>query len=103
VEEVEASTAPSAYELIQQLRPRWLYITTGPTTFGVEPGIVVYVNDMRMGGLSNLRELDTNSIHHIAFMDPNEATGRFGLNHTHGAISVTLKVGAPFQSAADGN
>lgn len=101
VEEVEASTASSAYDLIQQLRPRWLYVTTGPTTFGQEPGIVVYVNEMRMGGLANLRELDTNSIHHIAFMDANEATARFGLNHTHGAISVTLRVGAPYRSGGN--
>ncbi|HEX8394115.1 MAG TPA: hypothetical protein VF665_17360 [Longimicrobium sp.] len=94
-QEVENSTASSAYELIQQLRPRWLYVSSGPTTFGREPGIVVYVNEMRLGGLQSLREVDANAIRKVAFMDPNEATGRFGLNHTHGAILVSLKVGAP--------
>ena len=94
-QEVANSTASSAFELIQQLRPRWLYVSSAPTTFGREPGIVVYVNEMRMGGLHRLREVDANAVRKVAFMDANEATGRFGLNHSHGAILVSLKVGAP--------
>jgi hypothetical protein len=93
--EVEQSTAATAYDLIQQLRPRWLVVASGPTTLGREPEIMVYVNDMKVGGPQNLYDIDVNAIRRVSFMDANEATGRFGLNHSHGAIMVSLKVGAP--------
>jgi hypothetical protein len=93
--EVQVSTAATAYDLIQQLRPRWLVVASGPTTLGREPEIMVYVNEMKMGGLQNLYDIDVNAIRRVAFMDANEATARFGINHSHGAIMVSLKVGAP--------
>ncbi len=91
-EQVEASTARSAYDLIQQLRPSWL---RGRGTQSIQnPGSsfpVVYVNGIRESSLDALRTLDVGLVREVEYLSASQATTRFGTGHTGGAILVHLR------------
>jgi len=92
--DVEASMlSGNAYELVQSMRPEWLTLR-GSQTFsgGAQPGIIVYVNDQRVGGSSvALREISVRDVRRIERLDSRVATNRFGAGHLHGAILVTTR------------
>lgn len=91
-QEVEASLTANAYELIQNLRPRWLH-DRGPISFGLgsESGIVVYVDGVRLGFVDMLREVSTRDVVSAERLSSGEATQRFGGGHPHGAILVSTR------------
>ena len=60
-----------AYQAIQRLRPRWLRGRSGRDPF-------VYVNGRRRGGLDVLRALRADSVLGVEFVEPEDATIRFG-------------------------
>ena len=91
-EEIEATQATNAYDLVQRLRPRWL-VKTSTLSIRAEGDIVVYFNEQRLGGPESLRGLETGNIREIRWLDPNAATARFGINHGHGAIQVITRIG----------
>lgn len=110
-EEIVSSGATSVYELVSSLRREWL-ITRGTNTLGegargfgdgmgpgarmeVQPGqttIIVYMDDIRLGAVDAMREVLINDIMEIRFLDPREATYRYGAGHTHGAILLTTSL-----------
>ena len=88
-EEIQASSAGNALELIQQLRSHWLR-GRGPTGFrDPQPTLpIVYFEDISYGSLESLREFSTQGIAEIRFIDPPTATMRFGTGHTGGVIQL---------------
>ena len=75
-----------AYEVVQRLRPTWLTkmstqgvsmsgtnIATGQGGF-VSGGVIVYLDDARMGGLSALKDIPLGLISNIQYMDAATAT-----------------------------
>jgi hypothetical protein len=81
----------NGYEAVQRLRPRWL-IERGPTTLNVGGNpVVVYVDNQRMGGVDELRNLAIPVIEQIRYLDASAATTRYGTGHANGAIEVTTK------------
>jgi hypothetical protein len=91
-EEVRASNAANAFELIQAARPGWLR-KRGAVSFGRDGGVLVYLDDSRLGGLDVLNSLQLSGIDSIRFMDATTASARFGLSHPHGAIQVVPRRG----------
>jgi hypothetical protein len=88
-EQIEQSTATNAHDLVQNLRPRWLQVRgmhgapTGQTA--------VYLDGARFGEIDSLRRINTRSIGSMRFLNPTEATNRFGTGHGHGAILITTR------------
>ena len=77
------------YDLIQELRPRWLR-AQGPDTFMGQGGQVqVHMDGNRLGGVEALRGLGAHGVTSIEWMPPIDAAARFGLDHGHGAIIVS--------------
>lgn len=89
-EEVQSSSARNAFELVQLLRPGWLQ-KKGAYSFREDGDIVVYLDDMRVGGPDALRQIETTALSSIRFLDPVTAQARFGLNHNYGAIQVIVR------------
>jgi hypothetical protein len=89
LEEIQASSASNALELIQQLRSHWLR-GRGPTGFrDPQPTLpIVYFEDISYGSLESLRGFSTQGIAEIRFIDPTTATMRFGTGHAGGIIQV---------------
>lgn len=105
VDEIRTSSARTALELVQTLRPQWLQRRgiQNPTETGrgeqvgdrgvrVTPGqggIKVYLDNALLGEESALREIPTSTLGEVRWMDAAAATYRFGSGHTHGAIILT--------------
>jgi outer membrane cobalamin receptor len=97
-EEIAQSSAPSAYELIQRLRPNFLQ--TRGTVHGVpsngtndlEPvDLVVYLNETRLGGSDQLRQIAPTDIREIRYYTASEATTKWGSGNSAGAIQIIMR------------
>jgi hypothetical protein len=109
-EELREAGNESAFDVVQRLRPRWL-VTRGtnslsetPRGWGVGrqvvivPGnekIKVYLDDVRLGGIAEMRKIASDGLTSIRFLNPRDATYRYGTGHTHGAIVLSAVVPAP--------
>jgi hypothetical protein len=73
-----------AYDAVRQLRPAWLRVRTGTEPPGV------YLNNTRFGSdPTALRNLRPSGIERMEYFNATDATTRFGLGNTGGAIVVT--------------
>jgi hypothetical protein len=80
------------YDLIQVLRPRWLRPQGGPDTFTPRTGQVqVHMDGNWMGDVGVLRGLSPAGVTSISWMKPLDASSRYGLDHSHGAIIVSTR------------
>ncbi len=87
-EELNASTASNALELIRSLRPEWLVIRDEWSI--TEPNdLVVYINAARMGGRASLQEISLGGIETISYFDSRDAYLRWGWGHAHGVILIS--------------
>lgn len=88
--EIDASGYSTAFEVVEALRPQWLRLR-GRTSFNARESVKVYLDDSLLGEPEQLRQITARSIAAIRFMDGNEATTRWGLDHGHGAIIVQTR------------
>lgn len=90
-EEIAVAQAenPSAYDIIVKLRPNYLKNrgVTSPGT-GSSDSPVVYLDNVRFGGLDTLRDITSKSLISIQYLSGTDATTRFGMDHGGGAIMV---------------
>lgn len=80
---------PTAYDLIQRLRPRWL-LPRGQNSF-THPGSeypVVYIDEIRHGTLMTLRQIPPSHIRRVEFIGTADATTRWGTGHRAGVINI---------------
>ena len=89
--EVQAARIDNAYELVRTLHPMWLR-KRGSNSIRYDGDIVVYLNEVRLGGPEALRQLETMSITSIRYYDPGAANFKFGSGHQHGAIQVSTQL-----------
>jgi hypothetical protein len=76
-----------ALSAVRTLRPRWL--RTVPQTVSGNDGIVVYFNNVRLGGVEALTQFSTADIGEIQYLRAPQAQLRFGPGHLNGAIVIT--------------
>jgi hypothetical protein len=90
-EQMEQNRFQNAYDAVVALHANWLNVrakTFGTTTGGQQPQVAVYVDENRMSGVDELGTIKIQQIDHIRHYGPTEATQRFGVGHTEGAIQV---------------
>lgn len=90
-DEIATVKVASLYEVIQRLRPRWLTVTSGPRSFGVETEIVVYQEQTMLGGTEILKELAPDMVREIRYVDGTKASASLpglGSRHVVGAIVI---------------
>jgi hypothetical protein len=92
----------SAIQMIRQFRPNWLRDRHGSfNALGVEDianprGVRVYVDGIdQSAGLGALDRMLVSDIHEMRKLDSTDATQRFGIGHSAGAILVTTARGQP--------
>ena len=79
----------TAYEAVQALHSNWLNVrpnTLGPG--GPQADVQIYHDQVRLGGPTELRNIDVRTIDHIQHYDAVAATTRWGIGHSQGAIQV---------------
>jgi hypothetical protein len=93
-EQIAATRAQNAYEIVEQLQPTWL-VSRGPQSLtdpgAPHPTASVYLDGMRAGDLEYLRTIAANNIAEIRYYTASEASARFGMGHPRGVIAVTSK------------
>ncbi|HEX9220220.1 MAG TPA: hypothetical protein VF858_07015, partial [Gemmatimonadaceae bacterium] len=92
-EEIEASRAPTAYDVIQKLRANFLSYR-GETSFDKrksQPYPTVYVDGQEFGPLSSLRTIPASQVATIRLYRSWEATTKFGTGNMGGVIAVTTR------------
>lgn len=89
-EELSGVNEGDLYSAIQRLRPNFL-VTRGQTSLLNEPGIVVYMDNTRLGDLSTLRQIQVSDVKQVQYFSASEATQRYGTGTPNGAILVIHK------------
>ena len=93
-EEISRTSALTAYEAVQMLRPAFLK-AQGPKAVLSSPRStiypVVYLNGAYHGELASLKSLYVSDIQDIRYIEPQQATIMFGTGHVAGIIMVNTK------------
>lgn len=96
--ELQGVGAGNAYDIVARLRPNWLRTPTTPSQIsgGVVsiPSIVVYLDEIRLGGVENLRSVTSAQIRSIRFLSATRAPTvlrDIGNDPIAGAIVVDTK------------
>lgn len=87
--DIEGTSALTAHDAVDQLRPAWLRARGARTIENPNPYATVYVDGLRRGELDELRGIPVTDVDTIDYLSPSDATTRFGLGHTGGVIRVT--------------
>ena len=97
LEEIEQASVRDAYEIVRQFRPRWLR-GRGPQTFTDDvrntttPGYPkVKVDELPPMDLESLRDIRVVEIAEIRYINPRDATLRYGTGFSGGIIQVITK------------
>lgn len=101
IDQIARSKATNAYDLIASIRPQMFTAHGAPTTRGNQPStqgrqampVVVYIDNVKVGPISELKTLGTVDVTEIRYLSPRVATDRWGLNHAGGVIHVTTVQG----------
>jgi hypothetical protein len=86
-QELSSVASADLYLAVQSLRPQWLRQMSRQSIYQNEQ-IWVYMDDLRLGGLDQLKQIMPASVESVQFLTGLEATQRWGLDHGHGAIVV---------------
>jgi hypothetical protein len=89
-DEIARASYQNVFELVQALRSNWLR-ARGTDSLTRPTEVIVYRDDVRMGGVETLRAMATMDIGSIRFIDGISASGRWGLDHGSGVIFVVTR------------
>jgi hypothetical protein len=81
-DEIAGSDARNAYELVEQLRPRWLR-ERPLRSLRLETVILVYRDGVRFGTIETLRNIPVETVRHMRVLDAAEAGQLPGLGSQH--------------------
>lgn len=79
----------NALEAVEGLRAPWLI--TRPDGLGQQREVQAYLDDSRLGGVPNLRQITASQIVLIRYIDAPTAINRWGVDHGQGAIVVITR------------
>jgi len=79
------------YEFVLAKRASWLRPRGRDSLVGNPSQVVVYVDDVRVGGVEALRTVHPMEIEYVRYFDPIQASSRWGFDHGSGAIYVVTR------------
>ena len=93
-DQIARSRVTNAYDVIATLRPRMFTAHGAPTTRVPTVGrrgapVVVYVDNVRVASVEELKGMLKGDVREIRYLSPRVATDRWGPNHAGGVIYVT--------------
>ncbi len=78
----------SVYDAVESLHQNWLQ-TRGTDSFSSPSQVLVYLDNTRLGGVSTLHDIASNTVTFVKHFDGIAATGRWGIDHGSGVIFVS--------------
>lgn len=88
--DLDKVNATNLYDAIMALRGNWLR-PRAADSFDKPSVLQVYVDNQRIGGVSELRLIVPRDVASVRFYDPIQATARWGMDHAAGAIFVVTQ------------
>ncbi|NIP80420.1 MAG: hypothetical protein GWM90_14830 [Gemmatimonadetes bacterium] len=88
-EEIQSIQAATAFDAVQRLRPEFLRRGRVNVRDDTQALPVVYVDDVRYGGVDELKGIRASQVISIRYLNGADATTRYGTGHTGGALLVT--------------
>lgn len=89
-EEINSVSASNMYDVISRLRPRWLRVRGGMSSFtGGEANIVVFMRNQRLGFVDQLHQVSPEMVTSARYLDATQAQttlSGIGSGHVAGAI-----------------
>jgi len=86
--------ATNLFDVVSRLRPRWLQVNTS-RSFSMETEIVVFQNEMLLGGPDALKQMTPDLAFEVRWVDGSQATatlpGLMSGRHIEGAIVVSTR------------
>ena len=94
-QELEQVPYSNAYDAIRRLRPQMLVQRSGSGSSSITQqasyAIRVYLDNVPVGGLSELKGIALAGIREIRYFGPTDATQRFGTGNAGGAIAIRTR------------
>jgi len=91
-DEIAEVAVTTAYEAIRKCRPQWLHTRASPTFANLDSSPpALYLDGIRLDDFRQLAQLRSEMVERMEYMNPSDATQRFGTNHSGGAILVTTR------------
>jgi len=92
-EQIAELDVRNLYDVVERLRPRWLVVRSGMRSFSMETEVVVFQGEMFLGTQDALRNLGTEGVYEIRYLDGATAKATLpglGDRHVQGAIVVHM-------------
>jgi hypothetical protein len=105
-EEIEKAQETNAFQVVEKLRPEFLVSMTRRHTLGrgaseqpdlgysqpgAQPTAAVFVDGTEMGGVDELRQIQSITVEEIRYLSGSDAQTKYGPRFPAGVIEVTLK------------
>lgn len=91
-QEILDARATNLWEVVNNLRPRWLQAISLPSMSGGSAQILVYRDNVRLAGPDALRNLNPELAREIRWLDRMEATSRFPRSGSGGEVAGAIVV-----------
>lgn len=91
--EIQETQAATAYDIVQELRPRWMIRNRGERSFNEtsEDFLKIILDDLPPREFNFLREIPRDVLVEIRYISPRDATMRYGTGHNSGVLLVTTR------------
>ncbi|HYW52150.1 MAG TPA: hypothetical protein VE861_16155 [Gemmatimonadaceae bacterium] len=89
-EEILSTQLTNVFDVVRTLRGNWLRVRSADS-FGKSSQVQVYLDMQRLNGVEELRGLAPTNVLSIRFLDPVQASARWGMDHGAGAIFILTK------------
>lgn len=89
-DELQSRNFNNLYEAVAILRSSWLR-PRNPDSFDSPSTIQVYLDNLRIGGVDQLKGLQVITVGSVRWYDGIQATARWGMDNAAGAIAVTSR------------
>lgn len=92
-EELRTAFTINLYDFLRSRRPMW-FSRARPSTIlpGSEPGVTVFLDNIRFGNILSLRQLTTASVTAVRFYGRTSAEAQFGPGYLGGVIQVVTRL-----------
>jgi hypothetical protein len=86
----------NAYEAVERLRPRWLWVRSGQRSFGTETDVVVFEGTILLGTQESLRRIGIDGIYQIRYVDGSTAQATLpGISDRHVQAAIVIDMSPP--------
>ena len=95
-EELRDAGVRNVYEAVERLRPRWLWVRSGPRSFSMDTEVVAFQETILLGAAEALRRVGIDGVYQIRYVDGPTAQATLpGIADRHVQAAIVLDMSPP--------